>query len=73
MTSQIKYLYAWAEGFDAGYIAFVVILATIIMYAYLEHLGKRWLAIPLGAILAAIIAFALVRPLSSRLNRAYRI
>ena len=62
MTSQIKYLYAWAEGFDAGYIAFIVILATIIMYAYLEHIGKRWLAIPLGAILAASLAFALGAP-----------
>jgi len=62
MTSQIKYLYAWAEGFDAGYIAFTVILATIIMYAYLEHIGKRWLAIPLGAALAAVIAFILGAP-----------
>ena len=62
MTSQIKYLYAWADGFDAGYIAFTVVLATIIMYAYLEHIGKRWLAIPLGAVLAAVIAFALGAP-----------
>lgn len=62
MTSQIKHLYAWADGFDMGYIAFTVVLATIIMYAYLEHIGKRWLAIPLGAVLAAVIAFALGAP-----------
>lgn len=62
MTSQIKNLYAWADGFDMGYIAFTVVLATIIMYAYLEHIGKRWLAIPLGAVLAAVIAFALGAP-----------
>ena len=62
MTSQIKNLYAWANGFDLGYIAFTVVLATIIMYAYLEHIGKRWLAIPLGAVLAASIAFALGAP-----------
>lgn len=62
MTSQIKSLYAWADGFDMGYVAFTVVLATIIMYAYLEHIGKRWLAIPLGAVLAASIAFALGAP-----------
>ncbi|HZJ94496.1 MAG TPA: DUF3360 family protein [Thiopseudomonas sp.] len=62
VTSQIKSLFAWANGFDMGYLAFTVILATIIMYAYLEHLGKRWLAIPLGSALAAIIAFALGAP-----------
>lgn len=62
VTSQIKNLFAWANGFDMGYIAFVVIFATIIMYAYLEHLGKRWLAIPLGSALAAIIAFVLGAP-----------
>src|SRR5690554_7316227 len=62
MTSQIKSLYAWADGFDMGYVAFAVVLATIIMYAYLEHIGKRWLAIPLGAVLAAVIAFALGAP-----------
>ncbi|NLY12291.1 MAG: DUF3360 family protein [Gammaproteobacteria bacterium] len=62
MTSQIKNLYAWADGFDMGYIAFTVVLATIIMYAYLEHIGKRWLAIPLGAVLAAVVAFALGAP-----------
>ena len=62
MTSQIKNLYAWANGFDMGYVAFAVVLATIIMYAYLEHIGKRWLAIPLGAVLAAVIAFALGAP-----------
>ena len=62
VTSQIKSLYAWAGGFDMEYLAFVVIFATIIMYAYLEHIGKRWLAIPLGAVLAAVIAFALGAP-----------
>lgn len=62
MTSQIKSLYAWADGFDMGYVAFTVVLATIIMYAYLEHIGKRWLAIPLGAVLAAVIAFAFGAP-----------
>jgi len=62
VTGQIKKLFAWAEGFDMAYLAFIVILGTIIMYAYLEHIQKRWLAVPLGSILAAGIAFALGAP-----------
>ncbi|MCY1411343.1 hypothetical protein D9M71_267270 [compost metagenome] len=45
-----------------GYIAFVIVFATIVMYAYLEHIRMRWLAIPLGSIMAALIAFALGAP-----------
>lgn len=62
ITSQIKKLFGWADGFDMGYIAFVVVFATIVMYAYLEHIRMRWLAIPLGSALAAVIAFALGAP-----------
>lgn len=62
VTSQINKLFSWANGFDMGYIAFVVILATIIMYAYLEHIKMRWLAIPLGSAMAALIALALGAP-----------
>src|SRR5690554_3881342 len=62
VTSQIRMLFDWATGFDMGYIAFVVVFATIVMYAYLEHIRMRWLAIPLGSLLAALIAFALGAP-----------
>lgn len=62
LTGQVKNLFNWANGFDMGYIAFVVILAVILLYAYLEHIQKRWLAIPLGAALAGVIAFALGAP-----------
>jgi hypothetical protein len=62
ITSQIGKLFAWADGFDMGYIAFVVVFATIVMYAYLEHIRMRWLAIPLGSGLAALIAFLLGAP-----------
>lgn len=64
LTSQIKALYAWAESFDKTHIAFVIILCTILMYAYLEHLGKKWLAIPIGSIMAGIIAYAFGAPFS---------
>lgn len=62
ISAQIKSLFAWASGFDMGYIAFVIVFATIVMYAYLEHIRMRWLAIPLGAVMAAVIAFALGAP-----------
>ncbi|GAB3372375.1 DUF3360 family protein [Azotobacter armeniacus] len=62
IVGQIKKLFAWGEGFDMAYIAFVVIFATIVLYAYLEHVRLRWLAIPLGCALAALIAFALGAP-----------
>ncbi|MBV0933587.1 DUF3360 family protein [Marinobacterium weihaiense] len=62
VTGQIKALFAWAEGFDMAYLAFIVIISTIVMYAYLEHIQMRWLAVPLGSVLAAGIAFALGAP-----------
>lgn len=62
ITSQIKKLLGWADSFDMGYIAFVVVFATIVMYAYLEHIRMRWLAIPLGSAQAALIALALGAP-----------
>ncbi len=62
IAGQIKSLFAWAESFDMAYLAFVVIMATIIMYAYLEHIQMRWLSIPLGAALAALLSFALGAP-----------
>jgi len=62
LQAQIKHLFSWANGFDMGYLAFVIILAVIILYAYLEHLQKRWLAIPLGAALAALLAWAFGAP-----------
>lgn len=62
ITSQIKKLFGWADSFDMGYIAFVVVFATIVMYAYLEHIRMRWLAIPLGSALAALIAFVMGAP-----------
>lgn len=62
ISGQIESLFAWAEGFDMAYLAFVVIIATILMYAYLEHVQMRWLAIPLGALLAGALSFALGAP-----------
>ena len=61
-TSQVKKLFVWAEGIEKTHIAFVVILSTILLYAFLEHFKKRWLAVPLSCFLGGTMAFALGAP-----------
>ncbi|MDO5059227.1 MAG: DUF3360 family protein [Neisseria sp.] len=61
-TGQVKKLFAWAEGFGAPHIAFIVILGTIVLYALLEHWNKRWLSVPLGCLLAGVTAYVLGAP-----------
>lgn len=64
ITGQVKRLFAWADGFQMAYIAFVVIIGTILLYALLEHWQKRWLAVPLGCVLAGVTAYLLGAPFS---------
>lgn len=59
---QVKNMIAWSEKIGLPHVAFVIILATIVMYALLEHWQKRWLAVPVGCALAAILAFVLGAP-----------
>ncbi|VEE99384.1 integral membrane protein [Neisseria canis] len=61
-TGQVKKLFTWAEGFNMPHIAFIVILGTILLYALLEHWQKRWLAVPLGCLLAGVTAYVLGAP-----------
>ncbi|WP_274584521.1 DUF3360 family protein [Neisseria leonii] len=61
-TGQVKKLFEWAGGFGLPHIAFVVILGTIVLYALLEHWQKRWLAVPLGCLLAGVASYALGAP-----------
>ncbi|WP_131669358.1 DUF3360 family protein [Psychrobacter pygoscelis] len=61
-TSQVKNLFAWAEGIGMAHIAFVVILLTIILYALLEHFQKRWLAVPLSCLVGGGTAFLMGAP-----------
>lgn len=60
--SQVKKLFAWAEGIDMAHIAFIIILSTIVLYALLEHFKKRWLAVPLSCVLGGGMAFLLGAP-----------
>jgi hypothetical protein len=59
LISQIGKFTNWAETGGVGFISFVVIGITIIVYAYLARIGKRWLAIPLCSAIAGIVAFTL--------------
>ena len=61
--SQINSLKDWATGLDIGYVAFVILLANICLYAVLARVGKRWLSIPACSALAVALALALGAPL----------
>ena len=52
LIGQVKKLITWADAIGLPHIAFIIILSTIIMYALLEHWQKRWLAVPIGCMLA---------------------
>ncbi|PVZ71816.1 DUF3360 family protein [Pelagibaculum spongiae] len=62
LIGQIGKLEIWAEGIGRGEVSFGVILATIVIYAYLARVQKRWLAIPLCSLLAGVVAFAMGTP-----------
>ncbi|MBW8192405.1 DUF3360 domain-containing protein [Neiella marina] len=49
---------AGVAGGDMGYVGLIVLGVTVIMYAILARLGKRWLAIPACAITGLVIALA---------------
>ena len=59
LIGQIGKLNNWANASKQGIISFAVIGVTIIIYAYLAKLGKRWLAIPLCSLIAGIIAYTM--------------
>ena len=61
-TSQVKKLFAWAEGIEMAHIAFIIIFTTIVLYAILEHYKKRWLAVPLSCFLGGGMALMLGAP-----------
>ncbi|WP_248724085.1 DUF3360 family protein [Seonamhaeicola sp. ML3] len=59
LIGQITKLETWATNVDNSSVSFVVIGVTIIIYAYLARIKKRWLAIPLCSAIAGIIAFSM--------------
>jgi hypothetical protein len=59
---QVAKFNTWSATVDLGAISFAVILATIVIYAYLARVKLRWLAIPLCSLLAGIIAYMMGAP-----------
>ena len=62
LLGQINALRSWAEGIGGELIFLIVILITIISYAYLARIGKRWIAIPLCSLFAMIVALFMGAP-----------
>jgi hypothetical protein len=66
--SMIKGVQAWGKGLESaehgvaagsmGYVGLVVLAATVILYAYLAKINKRWLAIPACAVTGLVVALA---------------
>lgn len=59
LVSQITKFETWAELSNESTVSFVVIGITILLYAVLARLKKRWLAIPLCSTIAGVVAFAM--------------
>ena len=59
---QVGAIQKWANDMSLGHIGFVVLIANLILYAYLARAKKRWLAIPICSFLAAAMALLLGAP-----------
>jgi len=62
LLSQIGSLKTWAGDLGMKHIFLVVIFLTILIYAYLSRIGKKWLAIPVCSALALTVALVLGAP-----------
>lgn len=61
-TGQVKAMITWADKIGLPHIAFIITIAIIVIYALLERLKKRWLAIPIGCLVAGFLALILGAP-----------
>lgn len=59
LVGQIGKFRLWAEASNASRVSFVVIGLTILVYAYLARIKKRWLAIPLCSGIAGIVSYVM--------------
>jgi hypothetical protein len=59
---QVSAMQKWGDGIEMGYIAFLVLIANLILYSLLARMKKRWLAIPVCSFLAAVVALLFGAP-----------
>ncbi|HSV87958.1 MAG TPA: DUF3360 family protein [Bacteroidales bacterium] len=62
LLGQMRAFREWAVGIQMESVFLVVIVVTVLVYAVLARLGKRWLAIPLCTGLAIVIALLMGAP-----------
>ncbi|GGZ72941.1 DUF3360 family protein [Algibacter mikhailovii] len=59
LIGQITKFETWTSNADSGSVSFAVIGITILIYAYLARIKKRWLAIPLCSLIAGLVAYSM--------------
>ena len=59
LIGQISKFESWAVAENASTVSFVVIGITVLVYAFLARVKKRWLAIPLCSAIAGITAYVM--------------
>jgi len=59
---QVSAMRAWGDSIAMAYVPFLVLFTNLMLYAWLARVGKRWLAIPLCSVLAAVVALVAGAP-----------
>ncbi|KFK58127.1 membrane protein [Vibrio vulnificus] len=62
LISQLSKFESWSVASSMESVSFVVISTTIVIYAYLAKIEKRWLAIPLCSLIAGVVSYLMGVP-----------
>ncbi len=62
LIGQLNKFESWSVSSGLDAVSFIVILTTIVIYAYLAKVEKRWLAIPLCSLIAGVVAYIMGVP-----------
>ncbi|SON51861.1 conserved membrane protein of unknown function [Vibrio tapetis subsp. tapetis] len=62
LIGQLNKFESWSVNAGLDAVSFIVISATIVIYAYLAKIEKRWLAIPLCSFIAGVVAYLMGVP-----------
>ncbi|MCU8165226.1 DUF3360 domain-containing protein [Vibrio vulnificus] len=62
LISQLSKFESWSVASGMESVLFVVISTTIVIYAYLAKIEKRWLAIPLCSLIAGVVSYLMGVP-----------
>ncbi len=62
LIGQLNKFESWSVSAGLDAVSFIVICATIVIYAYLAKIEKRWLAIPLCSFIAGVVAYLMGVP-----------